>query len=69
MIRPQAIFPVHEGILDFHGPNTVAVVLWSMEAKLNILPKLSVRIEGIYEGGVGTISIENPKWEVRSRGM
>ncbi|KAL8827145.1 MAG: hypothetical protein Q9191_003359 [Dirinaria sp. TL-2023a] len=30
-IGPQTVFPVPQGILDYHGPNALALSLWSLE--------------------------------------
>ncbi|KAK0207399.1 galactose-binding domain-like protein, partial [Armillaria fumosa] len=37
-LGPQAKFPVHHGILDYSGTNTVAAALWVMEANASITP-------------------------------
>ncbi|KAL5501416.1 hypothetical protein ACEPAH_8676 [Sanghuangporus vaninii] len=44
---PQAKFPVHEGILDYHGTNTVAVALWSMLSNTCLAPKLNLVADGL----------------------
>uniref|UniRef100_A0A0W0G5J3 beta-galactosidase n=1 Tax=Moniliophthora roreri TaxID=221103 RepID=A0A0W0G5J3_MONRR len=61
-LGPQAKFPVHEGILDYHGTNTVAVALWSMETDVEIVPQLRVVVDGVFEGGVGDVQTNNPGW-------
>ncbi|QRW00634.1 glycoside hydrolase family 35 protein [Ceratobasidium sp. AG-Ba] len=61
---PQYKFPVHEGILDYHGKNTVAVTLWVMEDE-PVQPTLSLVVDGSYEGGVGKIALNNPVWTSR----
>jgi hypothetical protein len=64
--RPQFKFPVPEGILDYRGTNTVAVVLWAME-NVEVSPRLRLEIDGVYDGGVGHISTNNPKWTAEGR--
>ncbi|EJD38336.1 glycoside hydrolase family 35 protein [Auricularia subglabra TFB-10046 SS5] len=64
-LGPQAKFPVHEGILDYHGKNTVAVVLWAMEASEDIRPSLKLVVDGRYETGMAPVSVNNPRWEPR----
>lgn len=49
---PQWRFPVPEGVLQHRGNNTLAVVLWVMEPEIAVLPRLSLAIRGIYDGGV-----------------
>ncbi|EIM81441.1 uncharacterized protein STEHIDRAFT_66589 [Stereum hirsutum FP-91666 SS1] len=67
-LGPQAKFPVHEGILDYHGINTVAVALWAMES-VHVSPQLSVKIDAVLDGGVGGVVVDNPPWsDERYRG-
>lgn len=49
---PQWRFPVPEGILNYQGNNTLAVSFWAMEPEIETLPRLSLSIRGIYDGGV-----------------
>ncbi|TDL23133.1 glycoside hydrolase family 35 protein [Rickenella mellea] len=65
-LGPQTKFPVHQGILDYNGENTVAVALWVMEPNVTISPKLELTIDGRYDGGVGGIVTNNPRWTQRS---
>ncbi|EIW81037.1 hypothetical protein CONPUDRAFT_153587 [Coniophora puteana RWD-64-598 SS2] len=60
-LGPQYKFPVHEGILDYNGTNTVAIALWSMEAE-PVSPSVELTLEHVYEGGVGGINTNNPAW-------
>ncbi|KAF9465360.1 glycoside hydrolase family 35 protein [Collybia nuda] len=66
-LGPQAKFPVHEGILDYQGVNTVAVALWAMTPNTPVLPKLELDIDGVYDGGVGGVVTDNPKWSSTGR--
>ncbi|KIK71458.1 glycoside hydrolase family 35 protein [Collybiopsis luxurians FD-317 M1] len=61
-LGPQFKFPVHEGILDFSGTNTVAVALWAMEPNVTVAPQLALTVDGIFTGGVGNITVNNPVW-------
>ncbi|KAI6156505.1 glycoside hydrolase family 35 protein [Pisolithus thermaeus] len=63
-LGPQYDFPVHQGILDYHGVNTVAVALWAMEST-PITPTLKLTVKDVYEGGVGKIHVNNPGWSAR----
>ncbi|KAG2357219.1 glycoside hydrolase family 35 protein [Suillus spraguei] len=65
-IGPQYKFPVHQGILDYNGTNTVAVALWVMERQA-VTPTLQLTIDGVYEGGVGDIKTNNPPWSPEGR--
>ncbi|KAG2073391.1 glycoside hydrolase family 35 protein [Suillus decipiens] len=65
-IGPQYKFPVHQGILDYNGINTVAVALWVMEHQV-VTPTLRLTIDGVYEGGVGGIETNNPPWSPKGR--
>jgi len=61
-LGPQAKFPVHEGIVDYHGENTVAVALWAMLPNVTVSPNLQLTLDAIYDGGVGKVMTDNPKW-------
>ncbi|KAI6139306.1 glycoside hydrolase family 35 protein [Pisolithus tinctorius] len=63
-LGPQYDFPVHQGILDYNGVNTVAVALWAMES-IPISPTLKLTAKAVYEGGVGKIHTNNPAWSAR----
>ncbi|EIM90945.1 glycoside hydrolase family 35 protein [Stereum hirsutum FP-91666 SS1] len=65
-LGPQTKFPVHEGILDYNGTNTVAVALWAMEA-VAISPNLSVTVDTVLQGGVGGVVANNPGWSPEGR--
>ncbi|KAJ7596268.1 glycoside hydrolase family 35 protein [Mycena floridula] len=62
---PQFKFPVHEGILDYQGINTVAIALWVMEPQV-VSPDLSLVIDGVFSGGVDVV-VDNPKWTAAGR--
>jgi len=61
-LGPQAKFPVHEGILDYQGENTVAVALWAMIPEVTISPNLQLTLDSVYDGGVGNVVTDNPGW-------
>lgn len=61
-LGPQFKFPVHQGILNYSGTNTVAVALWAMEPNAGVAPQLALTLDGIFTGGVGNITVNNPAW-------
>ncbi|CAE6527422.1 unnamed protein product [Rhizoctonia solani] len=63
-LGPQYKFPVHEGILNYQGKNTVAFALWVLEDQ-PVKPTLSLAVDGVYEGGVGKVALTNPGWTSR----
>ncbi|KAG7091627.1 hypothetical protein E1B28_010647 [Marasmius oreades] len=65
-LGPQTKFPVHEGILDYQGSNTVAVAVWAM-TKQPVNPQLQFTIDGMFDGGVGNIRKNNPSWTATGR--
>ncbi|KAI0278189.1 glycoside hydrolase family 35 protein [Russula aff. rugulosa BPL654] len=65
-LGPQFKFPVHQGILDYNGTNTVAVALWAMEA-IPLTPTLELTLDTVLEGGVGPIISNNPAWSPEGR--
>ncbi|KAJ7612991.1 glycoside hydrolase family 35 protein [Roridomyces roridus] len=60
-LGPQAKFPVHHGILNFQGTNTVAVALWSM-GRTAVSPNLQLVLDGVLDGGVPNVTTDNPAW-------
>ncbi|KAJ7022668.1 glycoside hydrolase family 35 protein [Mycena alexandri] len=58
-LGPQAKFPVHQGILNYQGVNTVAVALWSM-GRTAVSPNLQLVLDGVLDGGVSGIKTDNP---------
>ncbi|KAJ3509470.1 hypothetical protein NLJ89_g5205 [Agrocybe chaxingu] len=61
-LGPQDKFPVHEGILNYRGENTVAVALWAMTPNVTISPNLQLTLDAVYDGGPGNIQTDNPPW-------
>ncbi|KAJ7743740.1 glycoside hydrolase family 35 protein [Mycena maculata] len=60
-LGPQAKFPVHQGILNYQGVNTVAVALWSM-GRTAVSPNLQLVLDGVLDGGVPGVTTDNPVW-------
>ncbi|OBZ71548.1 putative beta-galactosidase A [Grifola frondosa] len=56
--------PCPRGILDYHGKNTVAVALWALE-DTPVSPTLELVVDGVLDGGVGPIGVNNPEWSPR----
>ncbi|CAK5271692.1 unnamed protein product [Mycena citricolor] len=66
-LGPQAKFPVHQGILNFSGKNTVAVALWSMSSA-PVTPNLQLVVDGVLDGGVpGGVTVNNPAFSSAGR--
>ncbi|KAI0662113.1 glycoside hydrolase superfamily [Cubamyces menziesii] len=63
-VGPQASFPVPPGILDYKGKNTVAVALWALEDTA-VSPSLDLVLDGVLDGGVGSVATNNPEWSPR----
>ncbi|KAH6908431.1 glycoside hydrolase family 35 protein [Coprinopsis sp. MPI-PUGE-AT-0042] len=66
-LGPQAKFPVHEGILDYRGENTIAVALWSLTPNVTVSPTLKLKLDTVLDGGVGNVVVNNPKWSAEGR--
>ncbi|KAH7106491.1 galactose-binding domain-like protein [Auriculariales sp. MPI-PUGE-AT-0066] len=63
-IGPQKAFPVHEGILNYHGKNTVVLSLWAVgnaTADLSI-SDLQLKVDSVVRGGLPHIE---PVWVQR----
>ncbi|KAL1744295.1 glycoside hydrolase superfamily [Schizophyllum fasciatum] len=65
---PQTAFHVHEGILNYHGSNTVALCFWNLgsAAEDSRIPSLALETTGVYHGVSGDVEISNAKWEDRA---
>jgi len=66
-LGPQFKFPVHQGILNYSGENTVAVALWVMEPNIPITPRLQLSVDRVFDGGVGDVPTDNPTWSDSQR--
>lgn len=64
-IGPQSAFPVHEGILDYEGQNTVVLSLWALgNATADTkIPSFKLVANGTYAGGLKGVKTDNPGWE------
>ena len=43
----------------------MAVALWAMEPNVTVSTNLVLEIDGVFEGGVGGILVNNPGWTKR----
>jgi hypothetical protein len=66
-IGPQHVFPVHEGILNYGGTNTVAVSVWALgEQRVDLaISSISLQVDALLRGGVGDVKTYNPGWQKR----
>ncbi|KAH9913003.1 uncharacterized protein BXZ73DRAFT_107089 [Epithele typhae] len=64
-VGPQTRFPVPQGILNYNGKNTVAIALWATN-NTAVSPGLALEIDGWLEGGVGSVTPNNPPWSPRN---
>ncbi|KAJ2913369.1 hypothetical protein MD484_g7048, partial [Candolleomyces efflorescens] len=47
--------------------STVAVALWAMRANVTISPQLQLKLDGVYDGGVGNVVVNNPPYSPNGR--
>jgi hypothetical protein len=65
-IGPQDVFPVPEGIWNYHGRNYVALSLWALEASGARIANLSLVTGPVIQSGFGPIGLSPaPPWEER----
>ncbi|SMR58814.1 unnamed protein product [Zymoseptoria tritici ST99CH_1E4] len=65
-IGPQDVFPVPEGIWNYHGSNYVAVSLWALEASGAKVANLSLVTGPVIQSGFGPVELSPvPAWEQR----
>jgi hypothetical protein len=57
---------VPNGILNHNGENTIVVAIWAME-NTAISPKLSLRVDNIYDSAIGLVKTNNPVWSPKGR--
>ena len=50
---------------DFCG-STIAVAVWNMQGK-RVEPILRLELDGVLEGGIGNVEVNNPGWSSRGR--
>ncbi|KAG7098347.1 hypothetical protein E1B28_000306 [Marasmius oreades] len=62
---PQTRFPIPEGILDYQGTNTLAIVLWATGSSGARVDSLKLSVDRVTLGGIGKVSKNNPIWERR----
>ncbi|KAK5132421.1 hypothetical protein LTR08_009104 [Meristemomyces frigidus] len=56
-VGPQDVFPVPEGIFDYHGSNYVAVSLWSLEGSGAKVGNLSLVAGPVVQSGYGPVEM------------
>ncbi|KAI5867902.1 glycoside hydrolase family 35 protein [Durotheca rogersii] len=65
-LGPQTTFPVPEGILDYGGANTVAVILWALEERGARIGDLElVAAEPVWTGRRRVELVSSPVWAER----
>lgn len=50
-VGPQTRFPVPEGILNYNGPNYLALTIWSMNTKPFQLAGLQLQADAVIQSG------------------
>lgn len=51
-LGPQTLFPVPQGILNYRGPNAVALTLWSQEEGGARLGGFKLVVAGVIQSGM-----------------
>ncbi|KAL6352317.1 hypothetical protein LRP88_14401 [Fusarium phalaenopsidis] len=66
-IGPQTVFPVPEGVLNYHGDNWIGVSIWALEEKGAKLPGLRLTAGAPVQTGRQPIKVvQGPKYSQRS---
>ncbi|KAH8666832.1 beta-galactosidase [Xylariales sp. PMI_506] len=66
-VGPQTVFPVPEGILNYHGENWIAVTFWSMEEAGAKLGNIELVAGKAIQSGRGAVSVvSSPSWTKRA---
>ncbi|KAK8034885.1 hypothetical protein PG993_009880 [Apiospora rasikravindrae] len=66
-IGPQWVFPVPEGILDYHGENWVGISLWALNEGGAKVPAMELRTTSvpIWTGREKVVLVDSPAWTER----
>ncbi|ETS78462.1 beta-galactosidase A [Pestalotiopsis fici W106-1] len=65
-IGPQTRFPVPEGILNYHGENWIALLIWTMEDQTTQLEDFRLeRGLPVYSGRSAVKLVDSPSWKRR----
>ncbi|EIN05080.1 hypothetical protein PUNSTDRAFT_146007 [Punctularia strigosozonata HHB-11173 SS5] len=65
-IGPQSVFPVPEGILNYHGENTLAVSLWAQDASGAKLESIDLQVLAKLDSSMPAVTNQPmPKWSKR----
>lgn len=65
-IGPQTVFPVPEGIFNYHGSNYVAVSLWALDAEGAKVSNFSLIAGHPIQSGFGPVELSPaPEWKER----
>lgn len=65
-VGPQTVFPVPEGIFNYHGSNYVAVSLWALDAEGAKVSNFSLIAGTAVQSGYGPVELSPaPAWEKR----
>ena len=66
-VGPQTVFPVPEGILNYHGRNWVGVSLWGFDKGGNRIEGLDLVDLAQVQTGYGRVKVvDSPAWRKRS---
>jgi hypothetical protein len=55
-LGPQTVFPIPEGIMNHQDTNTIAIILWNLNADGGYLTNLTLGATGAYLKGYGSVT-------------
>jgi hypothetical protein len=65
-VGPQTVFPVPQGILEYHGTNYLGVSLWGLDGGATKVEGLELSVDGLVWSGLGNVrTVEGQKYEER----
>jgi hypothetical protein len=64
-VGPQTAFPVHEGILNYRGTNTVVLSLWALGNSTadTRIPSFKLTANGTFASATRGVRTDNPGWQ------
>jgi beta-galactosidase GanA len=68
-LGPQHSFPIPNGILNPHGPNTIALAVWNLDGSTGGLGQVSLTDYGSYASSLRVGQVDSPRYNARTYAM
>ncbi|ORY15606.1 glycoside hydrolase superfamily [Clohesyomyces aquaticus] len=68
-VGPQTVFPVPEGIFNYHGKNYLGVTVWGLETGATKVPGLELGVDSVIWSGFGDVGVVKGETYAERKGM